>query len=739
MRYVLAVAAAAVAFVADTVVADVYMHYPPGSNNRCDEKNNNRQNAQKLFDSENNAAGGYNWPGNFTKSTFDSESKQCMKEDQHYIYSDTFMNIVWTSQHGCGKGNECNIVLQMGYKHSNSMPNLRDGRPELPGITFTGQKTEDGGGSACRKTPPAVSYDTIIDCVETFDQASCVTNQRQFNGENLQQSDFEGEEDEANQNAQVPPNAQFSVCTYGEHEPYENFEECYDTMYNEGLWIANENLNKIRGAMATRQNNNGQRHGYECSEERDYFPYWRKNPWVTFAYLSSRHAEECENVDGIFNNADIDRLDQYCKCDGWNLEERKAEAESNGNGNNYKYYKYPQSKDACEIIGGGTWVCGEEAGYITHRKALDDFGLSNWDMHCGPVPSSHPNTLASASAADFKTHHNNGAENDYATYQWRVPSVSQPMDFTVRIRYNITTTEVNDIDASFNDDDSPIYDDEYLVTPENVMMRIAVKENQLPRGFEDRSYVWQLRPRDDAAGSCAFAEIANVNVMGKRGNIAQVRNCIEYFFVPRELDVNQDDCIHFQFFGSDYNANGNDGEGKNGSDRSNLVAVTDPDVVKFSTKADQLMETFFDPATAVMMAEVGQNTTNPDECYTPQECGILGGQIDTCGEQDYKNCALLNRAEPYFDTGPIAVTAGPGSYHFMSTRNNNFSNRDQKMTIHVGMSNVTIGIVATASAVVGIGAIAGLVFFLYKRGMLKGTSYKKSAGSSELSNNANRI
>ena len=38
---------------------DVYLHNPRGNNNRCDERNNNRNNANRLFDSQNNAAGGY--------------------------------------------------------------------------------------------------------------------------------------------------------------------------------------------------------------------------------------------------------------------------------------------------------------------------------------------------------------------------------------------------------------------------------------------------------------------------------------------------------------------------------------------------------------------------------------------------------------------------------------------------------------------------------------------------------
>ena len=42
-----------------SVLGDCYMHNPRGSNDRLNEANQDRTNANRLFDSQNNARGGY--------------------------------------------------------------------------------------------------------------------------------------------------------------------------------------------------------------------------------------------------------------------------------------------------------------------------------------------------------------------------------------------------------------------------------------------------------------------------------------------------------------------------------------------------------------------------------------------------------------------------------------------------------------------------------------------------------
>jgi len=78
-----------------TVQADMYLQSVRGSNNRLDEANRERNNANRLFDSQNNDRGGYN-----------------VGKLNYYVTEK--VPISWTNQHGCGTEDvkHCEVVLQ---------------------------------------------------------------------------------------------------------------------------------------------------------------------------------------------------------------------------------------------------------------------------------------------------------------------------------------------------------------------------------------------------------------------------------------------------------------------------------------------------------------------------------------------------------------------------------------------------------------------------------------------------
>ncbi|XP_028418873.1 uncharacterized protein LOC114544422 [Dendronephthya gigantea] len=77
----------------------------------------------------------------------------------------------------------------------------------------------------------------------------------------------------------------------GLHERYEWYKECKTRQRNKGLFLADQNP---RGdtSIYTRQNPGGTRSGYECPEERDYYPYWHPTPWKDEAIYVKRQ-EDC--------------------------------------------------------------------------------------------------------------------------------------------------------------------------------------------------------------------------------------------------------------------------------------------------------------------------------------------------------------------------------------------------------------------------------------------------------------
>jgi len=524
---------------------DSYMQSPRGSNNRLNGSGTNRDNNNRLCDTQNNAKGGYVYGPSM------------------YYYVGSRLTVEWTTQHGCGpesdqKNLHCQIILQ--YMCSGE---LRDGATE--------------------ETPPddAATYNTII---------TDPTADKTFGGG--------------------------QVYEFGMHESYQYYQDCKQRERNKGLYIADRGLGG-NDARFTRQNNGGGRSGFECPEERDYYPYWHPTPWKDIVIMTS----------------DISRCDYYIQ---------KSE---NNRGRNYCTIPQYNNEFACNQ-GGGSWERADSNGAPSPECKLADMSRDN---HLGNGPLGFDNT-----------------------YNWTIPDDTND-NCVLRLRYNISTGDYDGwrTDYNSNGQKAKIKNNPFKQFG-GKNLSYAVNTAQFGRTFQDRSHRFSIRSRP--TNIVDTKRIFNLNVRGKRGNIVQVYPAVEYDFVPNRLTVRKGDSIHFQWTGGDTNPQGNDGEGKRGTDRSNMVEIGSISKNLASNLEDT---TFFTPAVAMVFAHLNQmNCSN----YTV----LLARNGGDAGEaaRDPQNCMKLNAADRYFDGG-LQEVRSVGEYHFVSTRNNNFSNRSQKSTISV--------------------------------------------------------
>jgi plastocyanin len=275
----------------------------------------------------------------------------------------------------------------------------------------------------------------------------------------------------------------------------------------------------------------------------------------------------------------------------------------------------------------------------------------------------------------------------------------------LRLRYNISTDDYDpwNTDATFDDDPdngvaSPVTENPTVDIGADLKgLKLAINTAQFGRTFQDRSHVFYIRRR--AAGITAgTGRIVNLNVRGKRGNIVQTYPSVEYDYVPNRVHVDSDTVIHLQWTGSNTHNNGNPGgdgqtgdagEGTGGTDRHNFVQMD---------KMDQSYPVPLDSAKYIDSNIIA----TADVCYDLYGARIGDGQPSVA--EDWIDCAVWLSTSGQFrtadsdftdfqttlDTAPASLLGGvvfqvptAGSYNYMCTRNNNFSNRSQKGTIVV--------------------------------------------------------
>ncbi len=715
-----------VLFLVALASADLYLHNPPGSNNRNRERKDNRNNGNRLFDSQNNGKGGYAWRG-------DPQIKGIPDPLTYYVGSK--LRVEWTNQHACGANPDIHCELVIQYACNDTMEGLRDGYPNADTCydSTNNNNAQTGDAATCSQSDTWVARNFALNNGDGTNTIPTPINTG-LNSTQLYARYVLGEQ---------------NYIEYGLHEDHVDYTSCYTTERNKGLYTSDQTLNG-NTARFTRQNPNGNRRGLECPEERDYYPYWRPTPWKDLAVLVS-DISYCDFYKSTSANV---VAYGYCECPN----------PSQGN-------PCPITESQCNTQG-FNWNQGSSQGVSAPECLYHPF---NRDNHLGNSYEVDPNT------GEFVTPRT-GDEPSSPHYDLTIPSDMQNKQCILRVRYNMSTndydshafadssnipgasnspkgvgvtsqqncpfvsvSDVNncaggaqDVDCdtssstgdkpqcygSFTATSTPLYNRPYInlfnkdttaAVAAGFRLGIAINTHQTGRTFQDRSYVFNV------AASPVDGTITNLGLRGRRGNIVQAYPSVEYDFVPLIARVRRGDYLHIQFHGSDFNAqkNANNGEGWQYSDRTNFVEMASR---TNNYPVYHESATFFTSAQAEKFAWVEQSPTACNTTVTDDD-----GPNNRDNQNYYKNCGKLNMMKNRFPAnardGLVFISQNPGDYHFMSTRNNNFSNRSQKSQVTVEESESDEGLstgakVAIAFSVIfatGAGAAAVAIYMKKKK------------------------
>jgi len=682
---------------------DMYLQCIPGSNDRLDEPSRDRNNGNRLFDSQNNDRGGYN----VGKMSY---------------YFNEQVPVCWTNQHSAGRYGLRGTEIKFQYMCDAL---ARDG-------TTTNTIPDD----------PRQCYN--YDC----------------------DTDLE----------------------YGRHESFSYYQYCKATQRNEGLFTANQNLNG-RASIYTRQNPTGNRHGYECPEERDYYPWWRPSPWRDIQILTNdpgrcdAYLEVSQNVQSRWQCVFTSQywnyvLQGYVGGNSFGMlplnMTKCANSPSFVSPNDNQTYKMYQPQ---EVPSHGIAAPGCAETIVTRDNHQGLPGTRNYWTYVWTVPDLSADTTYTA--ADYSTccvlrTTYNISTNDYPAWSDDY-SINPGVDWQNNSKVQNPNPDVNpawieiwenfgltysDIAAAFTDSNrdgqsqlnargyvfvnNPRVDPfglgpyNYTGGSSRIQLQLAINTNQFGRTFQDRTHCFSIHPIP--SGIPSSAKINLITVQGKRGNIVQVYPATEYTFQPEPAQITRGDYVHFCWTGSNTEPDNNDGEGLAGTDRSNICPLNDQQYSKqFYSDIDgnyAALGSYNGPG-YTPTSDDSNSLDNPSYMSDGPAVGDLGtsypawlevpyysasepkwypyaqrrqvtrsamGGLDidtlsrlcttrkvdkTYEQMDFGSMEQFDGAGTTTCIEPVQVNTN-GEWNFLCTRNNNFSNRSQKGTLIVSDSDTLI-------------------------------------------------
>lgn len=215
-----------------------------------------------------------------------------------------------------------------------------------------------------------------------------------------------------------------------------------------GLFTADQRLRTNNGlgysaAIYTRQNPNGNRYGYECPEERDYYPYWHPTDWKDIAVMP-------------FNAS----LCGWYKGESYNVKMRYECIETYPNSNNIRHRSRWNNEADCKG-NGGQWTGFtnylEYASQYTTQAACNAANTNNagiryvWGIpHDFLATRLQARCLVALNAPDCVeapwtrvNHLGNTRTGQASRYVWTLPHFPSGKEYNciVRLRYNISTDD----------------------------------------------------------------------------------------------------------------------------------------------------------------------------------------------------------------------------------------------------------------------------------------------------------
>ncbi|CAB4037978.1 Hypothetical predicted protein, partial [Paramuricea clavata] len=329
------------------------------------------------------------------------------------------------------------------------------------------------------------------------------------------------------------------------------------------LFTADQKL-KGQTSIYTRQNANGGRSGYECPEERDYYPYWHPTDWIdiaVFAYNESMCKYYRKESFNVKNKGEC--LQYYpSKADGFrhdSVYNNEIDCKKNkGFWISFSNYleEYPKYQTEAKCKAGSSRKLPLKWDIPYRSEDIDNLKMTGDNVESLKRCLVALDTPECTKAPYTRSNHLGNVEGVVPfRYTWALPHFpsGRVQRCVLRLRYNISTGDYPPFNTFSDENDnpnagvhSPVQNNPKVkVGAVQLPLQLPINTAQFGRTFQDRSHLFKLLPRPMKVNDNDV--IYNLNVRGKRGNIVQAFPAVEYDFIPKRMTISSASLVHIQW------------------------------------------------------------------------------------------------------------------------------------------------------------------------------------------------